>query len=179
MRHWVLATMIAGLLAMPRTAAADVQKIEATIGRLNEARMCFVMAKILQVVDNQFNGRESLRFDGREVANLVALLSVAAAIAWQSFRPSERFSEKIVLKVFAAIAALAGLAGAMIVPAFSMSADLGIRFLIEGFLAVMLGGIGTFEGPVAGGGIIGLMSSGFPWIVSPIFASISSVSAST
>jgi branched-chain amino acid transport system permease protein len=69
-------------------------------------------------------------------------------------------------------AALAGLAGAMIVPAFSMSADLGIRFLIEGFLAVMLGGIGTFQGPVVGGAIIGLMSSGFPWIVSPIFAEV-------
>ena len=69
-------------------------------------------------------------------------------------------------------AALAGLAGALIVPVFSMSADLGIRFLIQGFLAVMLGGIGGFEGPVVGGSIIGLMSSGFPWIVSPVVADV-------
>jgi len=41
---------------------------------------------------------------------VVALLGVAAWIAWQSFRPDERLSEKIVLKVFATIAALAGLA---------------------------------------------------------------------
>jgi branched-chain amino acid transport system permease protein len=56
-------------------------------------------------------------------------------------------------------AALAGLAGALIVPVFSLSADLGIRFLIQGFIAVVLGGVGTFEGPVAGGAVIGVMSA--------------------
>ena len=47
-------------------------------------------------------------------------------------------------------AALAGLAGGLMVPIFSMFADLGVRFLIQSFLAVLLGGVGTFEGPVAG-----------------------------
>ena len=51
---------------------------------------------------------------------------------------------------FAFGSALAGLAGALIVPVFSLFADLGIRFLIQGFVAVMVGGVGSFIGPVAG-----------------------------
>ena len=39
---------------------------------------------------------------------------------------------------FAFGAALAGLAGALIVPVFSLFADLGLRFLIQGFVAVMV-----------------------------------------
>jgi branched-chain amino acid transport system permease protein len=87
-------------------------------------------------------------------------------------RASGIATSRVYAATFTFGAALAGLAGALVVPVFSLSADLGIRFLIEGFLAVMLGGIGSFEGPVAGGAIIGLMSSGFPWIVSPILAEV-------
>jgi branched-chain amino acid transport system permease protein len=73
---------------------------------------------------------------------------------------------------FAFGAALAGLAGALVVPVFSLFADLGIRFLIQGFLAVMLGGIGTFEGPVAGAGVIGVLSAALPWAVAPVLADV-------
>jgi branched-chain amino acid transport system permease protein len=69
-------------------------------------------------------------------------------------------------------AALAGLAGALVVPLFSLSADLGVRFLIQGFLAVMLGGVGTFEGPIAGGAVIGVMSAALPWAVPPVLADV-------
>ncbi|WP_119165281.1 branched-chain amino acid ABC transporter permease [Algihabitans albus] len=65
---------------------------------------------------------------------------------------------------FAFGAALAGLAGALMVPLFSLSADLGLRFLVQAFLAVMLGGVGTFEGPVLGGALIGAMVPGFQWL---------------
>ncbi len=69
-------------------------------------------------------------------------------------------------------AALAGLAGALMVPLFTLFADLGVRFLIQGFLAVMLGGIGSFEGPVLGAGIIGVMTAGLPWVVPPVLADV-------
>ena len=59
---------------------------------------------------------------------------------------------------FAFGAALAGLAGALIVPVFSLFADLGLRFLIQGFVAVMVGGVGSFAGPVAGAGVIGTLA---------------------
>lgn len=65
---------------------------------------------------------------------------------------------------FALGAALAGLAGALMVPLFSLSADLGVRFLVQAFLSVMLGGIGTFEGPLLGAAMIGAMVPGFQWM---------------
>jgi len=73
---------------------------------------------------------------------------------------------------FAFGAALAGLAGALIVPVFSLFADLGIRFLIQGFVAVMVGGVGSFIGPVAGAGVIGTLSAALPWIMSPVVADV-------
>ncbi|MCC8945098.1 branched-chain amino acid ABC transporter permease [Bradyrhizobium sp. Arg62] len=73
---------------------------------------------------------------------------------------------------FAFGAALAGLAGALIVPVFDLFADLGIRFLIQGFVAVMVGGVGSFIGPVAGAGIIGAVSAALPWAVAPVVADV-------
>ena len=69
-------------------------------------------------------------------------------------------------------AALAGLAGALVVPIFSLFADLGIRFLIHGFLAIMLGGVGSFEGSVAGAGVVGVLSAALPWAVTPVLADV-------
>jgi branched-chain amino acid transport system permease protein len=69
-------------------------------------------------------------------------------------------------------AALAGLAGALVVPVFSLFADLGIRFLILGFLAIMVGGIGTFQRAVAGAAAIGLLSAALPWAVPPVLADV-------
>lgn len=87
-------------------------------------------------------------------------------------RASGISTDTIYAVTFAFGAALAGLAGALVVPIFSLFADLGIRFLIQGFLAVMLGGVGTFEGPVAGAGVIGTLSAALPWAVSPVLADV-------
>jgi len=73
---------------------------------------------------------------------------------------------------FAFGAALAGLAGALIVPVFSLFADLGLRFLIQGFVAVMVGGVGSFAGPVAGAGVIGTLAAALPWIIPPVIADV-------
>ncbi len=71
---------------------------------------------------------------------------------------------------FAFGAGLAGLAGALIVPLYQLSADMGLRFLVQGFLSVMLGGVGTFEGPVLGAAAIGALAAGLPWAVLPVLA---------
>ncbi len=71
---------------------------------------------------------------------------------------------------FAFGAALAGLAGALIVPHNQLSADIGTRFLVQSFLSVMLGGVGTFEGPVLGAAVVGGMAAGLPWLVMPVLA---------
>lgn len=72
--------------------------------------------------------------------------------------------------IFAFGAALAGLAGALVVPLYQLSADMGLRFLVQGFLSVMLGGVGTFEGPVLGAAVIGTLAAGLPWTVLPVLA---------
>src|SRR3977135_2838207 len=73
---------------------------------------------------------------------------------------------------FAFGAALAGLAGALLVPVFSLFADLGIRFMIQGLVAVMVGGVGSFIGPVAGAAVIGTLSAALPWVMAPVVADI-------
>lgn len=87
-------------------------------------------------------------------------------------RASGISTNRIYALTFAFGAALAGLAGALMAPVFSVYADLGVRFLIQGFLAVMLGGVGTFEGPVVGAAAIGLLSAALPWLVSPVLADV-------
>jgi branched-chain amino acid transport system permease protein len=71
---------------------------------------------------------------------------------------------------FAFGSALAGLAGALIVPLYQLSADIGTRFLVQAFLSVMLGGVGTFEGPVLGAAVVGATTAGLPWMVIPVLA---------
>jgi branched-chain amino acid transport system permease protein len=87
-------------------------------------------------------------------------------------RASGVSTDRIYALTFAFGAALAGLAGGLMAPVFSVYADLGLRFLIQGFLAVMLGGIGTFEGPVLGAGVIGVLSAALPWVTSPVLADV-------
>ncbi|MBZ9772471.1 branched-chain amino acid ABC transporter permease [Mesorhizobium sp. CO1-1-8] len=65
---------------------------------------------------------------------------------------------------FAIGAGLAGLAGALMVPLYSLSADLGLQFLVQAFLSVMLGGIGTFEGPISGAALMGALTPGIQWL---------------
>jgi branched-chain amino acid transport system permease protein len=87
-------------------------------------------------------------------------------------RASGLSTTRIYAFTFTAGAALAGLAGGLVVPLFSMFADLGVRFLIQSFLAVLLGGVGTFEGPALGAGVIGVLSAGLPWVTSPVLADV-------
>ena len=68
--------------------------------------------------------------------------------------------------------ALAGLAGALLVPIFSLFADLGLRFLIQAFLGVMLGGLATFAGPLVGAGVIGTLGAALPRVISPVLAEV-------
>lgn len=56
---------------------------------------------------------------------------------------------------FAFGSALAGLAGAIIAPLLSVSANMGLPWLANSFLVVIVGGVGTFSGTVAGGILLG------------------------
>jgi branched-chain amino acid transport system permease protein len=73
---------------------------------------------------------------------------------------------------FAFGAALAGLAGALMVPLYPLNADMGVTFLIKAFLAVMLGGIGGLQGSVAGSALVGSISAALPWVIKPVVADV-------
>jgi branched-subunit amino acid ABC-type transport system permease component len=65
-------------------------------------------------------------------------------------------TRKVYAWTFAFGAALAGFAGAMIVPLQTLYPNLGLDNLIPMFIAVMVGGLGTVEGPLAGALFIGV-----------------------
>jgi branched-chain amino acid transport system permease protein len=70
------------------------------------------------------------------------------------------------LLAFGASAALATLAGILIAPISNASSEMGTLLGIKGFAAAAVGGLGTFQGALAGGLILGLveiLAAGLLW----------------
>jgi branched-chain amino acid transport system permease protein len=80
--------------------------------------------------------------------------------------------DRIYSFTFAFGAALAGLAGALLVPLTSLYAELGVNYLIRSFFAVMVGGVGSFGGSVAGATFIGGTSGVFPLVMPNVLADV-------
>lgn len=87
-------------------------------------------------------------------------------------RSSGIATQRVYAGTFAFGAALAGLAGALVVPLQSLYPELGVTFLMRSFLAVMIGGMGSFEAPILGAGLIGVPSGLLPLTISPVFADV-------
>ncbi len=79
-------------------------------------------------------------------------------------------TSRVYAGTFAFGAALAGLAGALVVPLQSLYPELGVTFLMRSFLAVMIGGLGSFEAPILGAGLIGVPSGILPFYMSAVIA---------
>jgi branched-chain amino acid transport system permease protein len=56
------------------------------------------------------------------------------------------------------------------VPIYALNAEMGVPFLIKSFLAVMLGGMGSFEGSIVGAAFVGATSAALPWAIKPVVA---------
>jgi branched-chain amino acid transport system permease protein len=76
---------------------------------------------------------------------------------------------------YATGSALAGFAGAMIVPLQTLYPNLGFDNLITMFIAVMVGGLGSFAAPLAGAVAIALPGSILSVVISPVTAQITIV----
>src|SRR6185369_13544842 len=87
-------------------------------------------------------------------------------------RASGISTSRVYAATFAFGSALAGLAGGLMVPIYSLNADMGVPFLIKSFLAVMLGGMGSFEGSIAGAALVGASSAALPWAIKPVVADV-------
>ena len=86
-----------------------------------------------------------------------AMLAVAAnKDAAQMVGISPRF---VLLLAFALSAALGAIAGVMAAPITLTSYDIGIMLGLKGFVAAVLGGLGSAFGAVAGGLLLGLMEA--------------------
>nr|WP_120246482.1 urea ABC transporter, permease protein UrtB [Halopiger aswanensis] len=70
-------------------------------------------------------------------------------------------TDRMYLSTFAIGSALAGLTGALYAPATPMSPDLGASFLVEAFVAVVVGGPSVLLGTPLAGGLLGLVDAAF------------------
>ncbi|MCG8492945.1 MAG: hypothetical protein MI743_15095 [Sneathiellales bacterium] len=68
--------------------------------------------------------------------------------------------------------ALAGLAGALIAPTISVDPQMGLGYLIPGFLSILVGGAGPLAGVLAGGAAVGGTNSLLTVWISPVAAQI-------
>lgn len=72
---------------------------------------------------------------------------------------------RIYLVSFAVGCALAGVAGAIVAPVFSVTPEMGHAVVFTAFLVMIIGGIGSYKGAVLGGIVIGLvLSFGFQFL---------------
>ena len=64
--------------------------------------------------------------------------------------------ERTFMLTFGIGAALAGLAGALLTPIFTLSPQIGGNFILPAFAVVVLGGLGSVTGAYLGGFIVGI-----------------------
>lgn len=79
--------------------------------------------------------------------------------------------ERMSLLSFGLAASIAAIAGIVIAPATSLQFDTATVFTISGFIAVAIGGVGSFPGAIAGGLLLGIVSQFATAYISSLFSS--------
>jgi branched-chain amino acid transport system permease protein len=75
----------------------------------------------------------------------------------------------VFLVTFAIGSALVGLAGCIMLPLFSVFPSVGLNFVLIAFVVVVLGGMGSVEGALLGGILIGVIQSLSSYYVAPAY----------
>jgi branched-chain amino acid transport system permease protein len=78
--------------------------------------------------------------------------------------------ERMMLMSFALAAAIGALSGILVAPIAAMQFDSGRALSTSGFIAVAIGGIGTFAGAIVGGLVLGIAAQFAAFYVSSLFA---------
>ncbi|MDF2367159.1 hypothetical protein [Sneathiella sp.] len=68
--------------------------------------------------------------------------------------------------------ALAGLAGALVAPIISVDPQMGLGYLVPGFLSILVGGAGPLAGVLVGGAVVGGVNNLLAVWISPVAALI-------
>ncbi len=84
--------------------------------------------------------------------------------------------KRMVLLSFAISALIGALAGAAITPSMLMEYDRGIMLTIKGFAAAIIGGLGSFDGAIVGGLILGITEAMFAGLISSGYKDAASLS---
>jgi branched-chain amino acid transport system permease protein len=79
--------------------------------------------------------------------------------------------ERLFFLVFCIGCALAGLAGAIAAPVLSVTPDMGMQVLIPTLIVVVIGGLGSLKGAIAGSLLVGFMQT-FGAVIAPEIASM-------
>jgi branched-chain amino acid transport system permease protein len=79
--------------------------------------------------------------------------------------------ERIFMLVFVVGCALAGMAGAVAAPVLSVTPDMGLQILIPTLIVIVIGGLGSLQGAVAGSLICGFVQT-FGAVLMPTFNSV-------
>ncbi len=79
-------------------------------------------------------------------------------------------TSRIYFGTFVLGSAIAGFVGAMVAPLTSVYPQLGVGFLVDSFLALMVGGLGSVESAVLGAGILGVSGGVLRYIIQPAFS---------
>ncbi|MFN3614790.1 MAG: branched-chain amino acid ABC transporter permease [Rubrimonas sp.] len=79
--------------------------------------------------------------------------------------------ERVFFVVFVVGCALAGLAGAVAAPLLSVTTEMGLQILIPTLIVVVIGGLGSLKGAVAGSLLYGFVTT-FGAVLAPAVASI-------
>jgi branched-chain amino acid transport system permease protein len=77
--------------------------------------------------------------------------------------------DKVYMWSFGIGSALAGLAGVLLTPIFTMTPQIGSNFIMAAFAVVVLGGLGSVLGAFVGGFLVGLTEAVAGYYIDPIF----------
>lgn len=81
-------------------------------------------------------------------------------------------SKRVYSLTFAYGAGLAGVAGALVAPIKSVSPDMGTAFVVDAFMVVVMGGVGSLVGAVVSAGILGEMTAGIAFVLNDTLAKV-------
>jgi branched-chain amino acid transport system permease protein len=79
--------------------------------------------------------------------------------------------ERLFFLVFCVGCALAGLAGVVAAPVFSVTPDMGTQILIPTLIVVVIGGLGSLKGAIAGSFLVGFIQT-FGAVLAPQLAAV-------
>jgi branched-chain amino acid transport system permease protein len=164
---WALGIAIRGVISrLLRTTARSVPyPVEGTVSILGTTVSAWRL--ILLVVTPVLIGFLYLL-----VAKTALGLRIRAALESPELARLSRIrTTRLYVGTFALGSGLAGLAGSMIAPLTSVYPTMGVGFLVEAFLALMVGGLGAIHNAILGAGAVGVLGGSARYHVSPAIAS--------